>query len=244
MQKKHLNIYDYKNQSTLSEHLALDELLLTYVNSTPKSSGMRFYDSQNLSIVLGLANKVNEHVHLDACNNDNVAILRRCSGGGSIIQGKGCLSYSLYLRYEDFIECQHLNQTTQWILEHVSKAFQRHNIFASYKGVSDVVIDNKKIIGNAQRRLKQACLFHGCILYNFDIDCMARYLKYPPTTPDYRKSRPHSDFVCNLGISKKQLKSILLSIWPSTAVPCPIQYSDIIELSKEKYLSPDWTYCR
>ena len=244
MPKAHLNVYTYKRQAMLTEHLALDELLLNYVNSTPKSSGIRFYDTHHLSIVLGLANKVNEHVHLKACKKDGVAILRRCSGGGSIIQGKGCLSYALYLRYDDFPVCQHLNQTTQWVLENLSNAFKAHNIAASYKGISDVVINNKKIIGNAQRRLKNACLFHGCILYDFDIDCMARYLKYPPTTPDYRKNRPHSDFVCNLGTSKEELKTILLSVWPTSPMPLPIQHSDIVTLSKEKYLSLDWSFCR
>ena len=244
MQTPYLNNYQSIKAVKLTEHLALDELLLNYVNVQPKSSGIRFYDSQQLSVVLGLANKVDEHVHLESCKKDHVTILRRCSGGGSIIQGKGCLSYSLYLRYEDFTECQHLNQTTQWILEHISKAFQRQNIFASYKGISDVVIDNKKIIGNAQRRLKQACLFHGCILYNFDIECMSRYLKYPPSTPDYRKNRPHSDFVCNLGISKKQLKTILLSIWPTVPMPCPIEHDNILKLCKDKYSSHNWNFCR
>ena len=63
-----LNIYNYEKNAALPQHLALDELLLNYVNSNPQSSGIRFYDSQNLSIVLGLANKIDEHVHLEACD--------------------------------------------------------------------------------------------------------------------------------------------------------------------------------
>lgn len=227
---------------TLAEQLALDELLLHHVNEKPGRSSIRFYDSEILTIVLGLGNKVAEHVHIDACEKDKVSILRRCSGGGSIIQGKGCLSYALFLRYEDYPDCADLKNTTQNLLEHLCKAFQNHGIAAHMKGISDVAIGNKKIIGNAQRRLKNACLFHGCILYDFDINCIAKYLKAPPTAPAYRQNRKHQDFVQNIKISKEKLQTLILSAWPHQEARLPIQMNAIQALCREKYQKRAWSF--
>ena len=72
-------------------------------------------------------------------------------------------------------------------------------------GISDLVIGDIKFSGNAQRRLKHAILFHGTILYDFDLSLVTQYLKEPPIQPDYRNNRPHHDFIQNLPIRYDQL---------------------------------------
>ena len=241
------SIFHYYSDTTkfsLSEHLAIDELLLNHVNSTKKSSGIRFYDSNELAVVLGLGNKVKEHVNISACKANTVSILRRCSGGGSIIQGNGCLSYALFLRYEDFPECSDIKTTTETLLNYICAALQKYGVAAEMKGISDVAINNKKIIGNAQRRLKDACLFHGCILYDFDINCIASYLKAPPTEPGYRQARTHQDFVQNIELSKEKLVEAFLSIWPCAKHDIPIPIQDIQALSSQKYTREEWSFKR
>lgn len=235
-------LYYYKEVKThsLASSLAIDELLLNHVNENSHSSGIRFYDSQETSVVLGLGNKVQEHVRMDACHKDNISILRRCSGGGSILQGKGCLSYALFLRYEDFPECNDIKNTTENLLNKLCIAFQKKGINAQMKGISDVAIENKKIIGNAQRRLKNACLFHGCILYNFDISWIESYLKAPPTAPEYRKNRKHTDFVTLVNLNKEDLIETILSIWPYQEKTLPIPEEAIEKLTLDKYYQDTW----
>ena len=73
------------------------------------------------------------------------------------------------------------------------------------KGISDLAINNIKFSGNAQRRLKKAILFHGTILYNFQLSLIEKYLKHPPIQPAYRENRPHDQFIQNIPLKKQDL---------------------------------------
>ena len=48
-------------------------------------------------------------------------------------------------------------------------------------------------------------LFHGTILYDFNLKEIENFLKHPPKEPGYRKSRTHLDFVRNIPIKKDEL---------------------------------------
>jgi lipoate---protein ligase len=50
---------------------------------------------------VGYANKVAVEVNAAACAAGGVPIYRRCSGGGTVLQGPGCLNYSLVLRFAE-----------------------------------------------------------------------------------------------------------------------------------------------
>ena len=55
-----------------------------------------------------------------------------------------------------------------------------------------------KFSGNAQRRRRHALVFHGTILYGFDLSLIDALLKFPSAQPEYRASRSHSEFVRNI----------------------------------------------
>ena len=48
-------------------------------------------------MVLGRIGKAGEDVNAEAVRKDNVPVLRRTSGGGTVVQGPGCLNYTLVL---------------------------------------------------------------------------------------------------------------------------------------------------
>src|SRR6266568_2397839 len=72
-------------------NLALDEQLLL----TKTSSSLGFWESEQPVVVLGRSGRITEQVNQQACAVDNIEILRRCSGGGAVVLGPGCLNYSL-----------------------------------------------------------------------------------------------------------------------------------------------------
>ena len=49
-------------------------------------------------MVVGYANQVEVEVNVPACTARGIPILRRCSGGGTVVQGPGCLNYAVVLR--------------------------------------------------------------------------------------------------------------------------------------------------
>src|SRR5689334_9674348 len=80
------------------ENLACDEALLGLAESGAGEEVLRFWESTEYFVVVGYANKVAVEVNVAACEVGGIPILRRCSGGGTVVQGPGCLNYALVLR--------------------------------------------------------------------------------------------------------------------------------------------------
>ena len=109
------------------------------------------------------------------------------------------------------------------------------------KGASDITIHQHKISGNAQKRKKQALLFHGTILYNFDIDRIEQYLNFPPKQPEYRKSRSHTNFVTNLNEKATTIKQTISSQWNAKKpFKLETQSHQISSLVESKYALDKW----
>ncbi|TAL05365.1 MAG: lipoate--protein ligase family protein, partial [Verrucomicrobia bacterium] len=83
---------------TPAENLACDEALLDAAEAGPGDEVLRFWESREHFVVVGYANKVASEVNVAACEAKSIPILRRCSGGGTVVQGPGCLNYALVLR--------------------------------------------------------------------------------------------------------------------------------------------------
>jgi len=192
--------------NTPSENLAIDEALLKLVDKGEYQEGIcRIWESMDHFVVLGLSKKIEDDVHLDACKKDSIPILKRCSGGGTVLQGPGCFNYGFVLPINQHTDLAGIGTTTTYILSMVQERLDPIVSKTEQKGISDLVIDNIKFSGNAQRRLKNAILFHGTILYDFDLTLISKYLKEPPIQPDYRKKRQHHQFIRNVSASKLAL---------------------------------------
>src|SRR6476661_8339047 len=79
------------------ENLALDEALLEDLEENESHPVLRLWESDRHFVVLGRSSSLTEDVHLDACEQHAIPVLRRASGGGIVLQGPGCLSYAVVL---------------------------------------------------------------------------------------------------------------------------------------------------
>jgi lipoate-protein ligase A len=199
--------------ATPAENLALDEALLDHAEENDSQEILRFWESPNYFLVLGIANKPEKEAFIPKCLEDNVPIYRRCSGGGSVVQGPGCLNYALILNIKKRPELKDITSTTCYILNQIKGGLSTELPDITIKGQSDLTWHNKKFSGNAQRRKRNFLLFHGTLLYNFDLTKIPTYLNTPPKEPDYRQKRAHLDFVTNIPIPSKKLKSSLANHW-------------------------------
>src|SRR5688500_17483756 len=84
---------------TAAENLACDEALLDFCEETGGPEMLRVWEPTEYFVVVGYANKVELEVNSENCRAKQISILRRCSGGGAIVQGPGCLNYSLVLDF-------------------------------------------------------------------------------------------------------------------------------------------------
>ena len=129
-------------------------------------------------VVLGLSQAVDDHVIREACNRDGVPILRRCSAGGCVLQGPGCLNYSLILR-TDRPGCETIHASYRTILGSLADALVRLGHRVEPAGISDLAVDGRKVSGSVQRRRRRFFLHHGTLLINFDLSLFSRYLCEP-----------------------------------------------------------------
>jgi len=83
--------------ATPEENLACDEALLDACENSDAPGFVRFWESPSYFVVLGYGKHLEQEVFKDVCTRENILILRRCSGGGTVLQGPGCFNYTLVL---------------------------------------------------------------------------------------------------------------------------------------------------
>ena len=224
------------------ENLACDEALLNMCESGYDHELLRFWESPEYFVVLGYSGRIAAEVHTQYCKHNNVPILRRYSGGGTVVQGPGCVNFALILDIERSSHLHTITETNLFVMNRHKEALApliRSNI--EIQGFSDLAIGSRKFSGNAQRRRQHWVLFHGTILLDFDISLVQRILPVPAKQPPYRKNRTHLGFLTNVNVSRAKLKEAIGNAWDATdeLEDCPS--GEIDRLVRTRYSSAEWT---
>ncbi len=248
-------------RATPAENLALDEALWEACEAGGPES-LRFWESSTHFVVVGYANRVALEVDLEGCERLGVPILRRVTGGGTVLQGPGCLNYSLILRIENSGPTASITGTNLHIMNrHAAALTQVLGQPVRRRGDTDLAVHDRKFSGNAQRRGRHALLFHGTFLLKLDRELVRATLRQPSRQPDYRQDRGHADFITNLDVSPDVLKTALTRLWtedpaqtwsapggPAEAENQSRPHPDALtlaragELARQKYETRDWNF--
>ncbi len=225
---------------TPQENLALEEALLEWSESSHQEC-LRFWESQSHFVVLGAGSPVKTDVNHDACGRRGIPVLRRCSGGGTVVQGPGCLNYTFVLDRERRDNLESIASTSEAVLGSIITALGKCGVVeTSIQGYSDLTMGPMKFSGNAQRRRKRFVLFHGTILHNFDLDLIRECLGTPEKMPDYRSGRSHESFITNLEVDPFRLRREIAELWNAddTLIDWPDERT--AELARTKYADQQW----
>ena len=234
-------LYLDRTLPTLAENLALDEALLLAAEAGQGGELLRVWEWPGLAVVLGSGCRLAEDVDEAACAADGVPVLRRSSGGGTVLLGAGCLLYSLVLDQEREPALSQIQPSYHFILGRVGEALGGEAAGIGQAGISDLAMEGRKFSGNAQQRKRRHLLHHGTLLYTFDLERVGRYLRPPPRPPEYRAGRGHDDFLLNLSLSAAELKRRLRSAWGADTEETGWPEAEVRRLVVEKYTSPEWT---
>jgi lipoate-protein ligase A len=220
-------------------NLALDEALLLDAELVGLGEVLRLWHWPAPVVVLGSACKLADDVDEAACLADGVPILRRSSGGGTVLWGKGCLLFSLILSYERAPELAQIGSSYRYILGRVAEALGLDGVRQA--GVSDLAIGDRKFSGNAQQRKRGFLLHHGSLLYDFDVTLVGRYLRTPLRQPEYRAQRAHDNFLCKVPLTAKQMSQRLRTAWGADDEQTTWPEEAVRRLCAEKYTRDEWT---
>ena len=239
-----------------AENLACDETLLDAAEAGHGEEVLRFWEPREHFVVVGYANKVATEVNVAACETRGIPVLRRCSGGGTVVQGPGCLNYTLVLRItadgplhdigvaNQFIMRQNraaiesVGRVTPCAPHHGGQRTARPTI--AIRGHTDLAMSERKFSGNSQRRRKHFLLFHGTFLLNFNLALVSELLPLPSKQPDYREHRPHTEFLTNLNVPANEVKAALQQAWKAEEPLKNPPLEKIASLAREKYATREW----
>jgi lipoate-protein ligase A len=226
-----------------ASNLACDEALLDLCENGDENGVLRVWEPDNYFVVLGYSNKVSTEVNVAACQEQSIPILRRFTGGGTVVQGPGCVNYTAAVRNECVGIPADLTDSYRFVLS-------RHlTVLQSYvpepiriQGTSDLAIGGRKFSGNAQHRKRLCSLFHGTILLRFDISVIARCLPLPSKQPAYRESRSHEAFLSNLRVAPNSVRQALRAAWQAEETLQDIPSDRIDSLVRDRYSNSAWSF--
>jgi lipoate-protein ligase A len=227
-----------------AENLALDEALLLGAEAGRDGEILRLWEWHEPAVILGAGSRLAQDVDQSACQADRVPILRRSSGGGTVLLGAGCLCFTLVLNYNRDPALREIRSSVCYILGRMRAGFLNIHPQIEAAGTSDLAAAGMKFSGNSQQRKRQFFLHHGTILYAMDLKLISRYLRMPGRQPDYRQHREHTQFLMNLPTDVQTLRKELLSIWDATS-PQDRWPDDLTgHLVESKYIQEEWIHRR
>ncbi|MBX3411604.1 MAG: lipoate--protein ligase family protein [Pirellulales bacterium] len=231
--------------ATPEQNLALDEALLDVAESSRGAlEFLRLWEATAPVVVLGRSTQVGVEVNLARCHERDVPVLRRTSGGATIVAGPGCLMYAVVLSAVRRPTLSSLAGAHLVVLETLLAAIAPLVPGIARAGTSDLALGNRKFSGNSLRVKRSHVLYHGTLLYDFDLPLVADLLRTPPRVPDYRAGRSHEEFIANLPVTAETLRQALTRAWRAEAGDLDEQELTrrVAALVAEKYSRDAWNF--
>ena len=229
-------LYIEQSFDSPAANLVADVMLLEQCEDSGNEI-LRTWSPNRPAVILGRGNDPSTNVDLAACMRDRISVLRRESGGGTVLLGPGCLCYSLVMRIESDPDLVGAAGANAFFLRKLSEAFGRE---VSVAGESDLVVGKRKIAGHAQRRKQRSVLFHGSLLVSMDLELIAHYLPIPARRPDYREGRRHLDFLqnrpWNMAEARKELRKVFNVQYSATE----LSEEAVLNRAAQIYSDPHW----
>ncbi len=184
-------------------NMAKDEaILFSYkLNLVPT---LRVYSWSFPSITLGYKQKAQEVLNIEKCYKENVPFVRRITGGGAILHCQE-LTYCIVCSKNDLEIPYNIKESYKRLNSFIIRFYKSLGLEAFFalennpairaKRVDfclsscepfDIVIDGRKIGGNAQRRLKDIIFQQGFIPFVVKWDLVQRLFKNNPLSSNLR----------------------------------------------------------
>lgn len=212
-----------------------EEIFLIYINEP--------------CIVVGKHQNLLSEINLKYVLGNKIKLARRISGGGTVYQDFNNLNFS-------FIHnCKNLEQIDfRKFTNPILVALQNMGLDVLFSGRNDLLIDGKKISGNAMHIFKTRVLSHGTLLFNADLSKLSLALKTDPQKYIDKSIKSVRSKVTNISNYMENPKSIeaftqilfqsIISKFENYNItPITEQETELInQISKSKFNTWEWIY--
>ncbi|HKK43705.1 MAG TPA: lipoate--protein ligase [Bacteroidales bacterium] len=225
-------------------NLAVEEVLLKN-----DSRDFIFFYINNPSVIIGKHQTAHKEADTKFTLENNIPVIRRISGGGTVFHDRGNLNFSFISGSETGKQVDFRKYTTPII-----KFLNTLGIDARFEGKNDIRVNGLKISGNAEHVHRQRVLHHGTLLFDSSLNELRNAIRKDTSCYSSRSVDSNPSRVTNLcemlpGIIsiaefRQQLVNFLLeeSIDMHPYYLEEVHQEKAIKLVKEKYHSWEWNY--
>ena len=240
---------------TGSYGLAADETMARRVGLGTSAATLRLYTYGPCALV-GRFQTVENEIHVEACQKNNIPINRRPTGGGAIVMGDGPLGVALTLPGTGQDTYNRAREMMARFSQGVVRGLASLGVEASFRGKNDIEVGGRKIAGlGIYRDGSSGLLFHCSLLVHLDMEMMLTYLNTPfekisdkaiaamesrLTTVVRETGRPVTLEEARQALAQGYAQTFGVSLNPATFTPSEL--SDIRVLETNKYNTRDWVY--
>src|SRR5690554_1158971 len=124
------------------------------------------------TVVIGKHQNAMGEINYPYVIENGIKVARRISGGGTVFHDAGNLNFA-YIKNVESPSQISFSRFVRPIVEALGKL----DIKAVVSGRNDLLIDNKKISGNAEHIFKNRVLHHGTLLFDSDLTTLGKSIK-------------------------------------------------------------------
>ena len=125
------------------------------------------------TVIYGRNQVLENEVNLEYCREHGVDIVRRKSGGGCVYSDLGNIMVSYVSRRGDVSEVFDRYMTA------LTEALRALGVPAEKSGRNDILVEGRKVSGNAFHQLPDRSIVHGTLLYSTDLDALTEAIRPP-----------------------------------------------------------------
>jgi lipoate-protein ligase A len=200
-EKKEVMIFIHRPQTDPFFNLAAEEYLLRH-----REEDLLMLWRSEPSVVVGKHQNLMAEVDMDFVRRENIPVIRRISGGGTVFHDLGNVNVTLISTVASRENIVDFYQFTRPVIDFL----QLYGVEAAFTGKNNLVARGKKFSGNAAHVFKNRIVYHGTLLYHTDLDKLEKVIL------------SHNDHITDKAVKSVRAAVGNLSDWienpPETAV--------------------------
>jgi len=228
-------------------NLAVEEVLLKNSKEDYLILGIN-----KTSVIIGKHQSAHREVNTKFITENNIPVIRRITGGGTVFHDKGNLNFTFIKQSESGKQIDFKKYTLP-IIEFLSSV----GVESKFEGKNDLKVDGYKISGNAEHVYRNRVLHHGTILFSASLDLLRNSLRKDKSAYTTRavESNPSSVMNLNEKLSgfrdvydfRSEMMKYFIQSNPGAEIynlsPEDIKAADLLAETKYKTWEWNWAYC-
>jgi lipoic acid synthetase/lipoate-protein ligase A len=124
-------------------------------------------------VIIGRNQDLEAEVNLGYCREHGVKVVRRKSGGGCVYSDMGNIMISYVSRRGD------VSEIFDRYLSALTACLRSLGLNAEKSGRNDILVEGRKVSGNAFHQLPDRSIVHGTLLYDTDFEALEEAIRPP-----------------------------------------------------------------